>query len=75
MSASWTEREEVLELSGKIDVSWIMVIWFDVQGVNLPKVQPAAGRLAPSVRPSGSDSAARTTRDVIEGNALRVDIK
>ncbi|ERH23561.1 hypothetical protein HMPREF1979_01745 [Actinomyces johnsonii F0542] len=64
-----------MESSGKVDVSWIMVIWFDVQGVNLPKVQPAAGRLAPSVRPSGSDSVARTTRDVIKGNALRVDIK
>ena len=65
----------MLESSGKVDVSWIMVIWFDVQGVDLAKVQPAAGRLVPSVRPSGSDSASRTTRDVIEGNALRVDIK
>ena len=65
----------MLERHRKVDVSRIMVFWFDVQGVNLPKVQPAAGRLAPSVRPSGSDSVARTTRDVIEGNALRVDIK
>jgi len=34
----------MLERHRKVDVSRIMVFWFDAHGVSLPKVQPAAER-------------------------------
>ena len=35
---------KMLERQRKVDVSRIMVFWFDAHGANLPKVQPAAER-------------------------------
>jgi len=35
---------KMLERRRKVDVSRIMVFWFDAHGANLPKVQPAAER-------------------------------
>jgi len=48
---------KTLEYQQKVDVSWIMGVWFDVEGVGLPKVQPAAERVEPPVRPMRRRSA------------------
>ena len=48
---------KMLERRRKVDVSRIMVFWFDAHGVSLPKVQPAAERAEPPVRPTRRRSA------------------
>jgi len=55
---------KVLGCRRKVGVFWIMGSRFDVRGVDLPKVQPAAERAGPGSRPSGSGSATAERRSV-----------
>ena len=48
---------KMLERQRKVDVSRIMVFWFDAHGANLPKVQPAAERAGLPAKPFGGSPA------------------